>query len=239
MLLVTLMTLALIRRIVFPYILWLPWIIYLAVYIVVDYSFLGLQLTLQYTLPLLIGVVVSGFSYTTEDLFWLFRWFTRLCISVYAMFIIGYFFRGGYGPSVAATPMLLSVAVSLITALWFITREKKYLFYIGVLFLVPVLEVTRMGIAVTASVFIFHFANDSIRNKMVYGTMGAIVLFVVFNSARFQEKTFKEGQGEIEDLSVNYYDNPDINSSGRSTWKKALQPGLEAAAKMGQWPESR
>lgn len=238
MLLVTLINLLQTRYIVFPYLFWLPWILYLSVYIVIDYSFLGMQLTLQYTLPLLIGVVASGFSYSADDLEWLLRWFIRLCISVYAMFMIGYFFRGGYGPAVAATPMLLSVAVSLITAIWFITQEKKYLFYIGVLFLVPVLEVTRMGIAVTAAVFIFHFANDSIRNKVVYGTLGALVLFVVFNTARFQEKTFKEGQGEIGDLTVNYYDNPDINSSGRSSWKKALQPGLEAAPRWGNGPRA-
>ena len=114
------------------------------------------------------------------------------------MFMIGYFFRGGYGPAVAATPMLFSVTISLLTALWFITKEKKYLFYIGILFLVPVLEITRMGIVAMAAVVIFHFANHNLRNKVVYGALGVLVLLFVFNSNRFQEKTFYSGQGETQ-----------------------------------------
>src|SRR5690606_41820410 len=43
------------RSIEFPLLFWLPWILFMVVYLVIDFSFLGLQLTLQYTLPLLIG----------------------------------------------------------------------------------------------------------------------------------------------------------------------------------------
>lgn len=238
MLLVTVINLVQTRSIPFPYIFWLPWVLYLAVYIVIDYSFIGLQLTLQYTLPILIGLVASGFSYSADDLEWLFSWFMRLCISVYALFIIGIFIRSGHGPALAATAMLFTVAVSLITAFWFITKEKKYLLYIGILFLVPVLEITRMGIAATAAVVIFHFANHNLRNKLVFGTLGALVTLMVFNSTKFQEKTFSSGQGELSDLSFNYYENPNIRSSGRKSWMKALQPGLDAAPRWGNGPRA-
>lgn len=238
MLLITLINSIQTRSIGFPYIFWLPWISYIVVYIITDYSFIGLQLTLQYSLPLMIGIVASGISYTSEDLEWLFSWFMKLCISVYAMFLIGFFFRGGYGPAVAATPMLFSISACILAALWFITRKKKYLMYIGILFLVPVLEVTRMGIAAMAAAVIFHFSNHNLRNKIVFGILGALVLLIVFNSTRFQEKTFKSGEGELSDITVNYYENQEINSSGRSSWKKALQPGLNAAPIWGNGPRA-
>ena len=62
MLLVTLINLFITRSIEFPILFWLPWVLYMVVYLIIDFSFLGLQLTLQYTLPILIGVVASGFS---------------------------------------------------------------------------------------------------------------------------------------------------------------------------------
>lgn len=238
MLLVTLVSLVSTRKIEFPILFWAPWFLYIVVYLINDFSYLGLQLTLQYTLPLLIGIVTSGISYKTVDLQWLFKGFRRLCIAIYVLFIIGYFFRGGYGPSVAATAMLFSVAVSLLTGLFFITKEKKYLLYVGILFLVPVFEVTRMGIAATAAVFILHFANHNIRGKVFFGLLGALIFFAIFNSKSFQGKTFKSGKGELRDLTFNYYENPNIKSSGRLSWRKALEPGLKAEPFWGNGPRS-
>lgn len=66
MLVVTIVNLYRTRSIAFPWQLWLLWMLYICGYLVIDFSFLGLQLTLQYMLPLLIGIVASGFIYTTE-----------------------------------------------------------------------------------------------------------------------------------------------------------------------------
>jgi hypothetical protein len=238
MLIVTLINLFRTKSIEFPVFLWLPWILYMIVYIIVDFSVLGLQLTLQYTLPIFIGIVASGFSYPEEYLSWIFRWFVRLCIAIYAMFIFGYFFRAGFGPSAASTSMFFTIQASLLTAFYFITRDKRFLFYIGILFLASVLQLTRMGIAATAAIFILHFANRSIRGKILFGAMGVLSLLLVFNSKPFQEKTFYGGHGTLTDLTLNYYDNPDIRSSGRISWKKALQPGLEAAPVWGNGPRA-
>jgi len=238
MLLVSLINLSLTKRISFPVLFWLPWTLYLIGYLFIDYSFIGLQLTLQYTLPLLIGVVASGFIYSGEELEWLFRWFIRLCILVLVMFFYGYLFRGGYTPAAAATPMLLSIALSLFCALYFTTGKPIYLIYSGILFLAPVIDVTRMGIAAMAAVFVLHFANTEIIKKLVYGLLGLIVILLIFNSRGFQEKTFYGGTGTLKELTFNYYDNPNINSSGRLSWKLALQPGLEAAPVWGNGPRA-
>jgi hypothetical protein len=238
MLLFTLITIIDLKYVEFPALTWAPWFLYILFSIIKNFSFLGLQLTLQYTLPLIIGIITSGIRYSADDLKWLFKWFMRLCISIYLLFIIGYFFRGGYGPSVAATIMLFSVAVSLLAGLYFITKEKKYLLFLILFFLVPVIEVTRMGIAATATVFILHFANNNLRTKIIFGILGGLILLTVFNSKSFQEKTFKRGEGKINELTFDYYENPNIKSSGRVSWRKALDPGLKAEPVWGNGPRA-
>ncbi|HBE41188.1 MAG TPA: hypothetical protein DDW27_08295 [Bacteroidales bacterium] len=238
MLLITVINLFRTKTVEFPIVFWLPWILYMAVYLVVDFSFLGLQLTFQYTLPILIGVVASGLVLTEEDIKWLFKWFGRLCITIYAMFVYGYFLKGGYGPSAASTTMLFTVPVSIFSAFWFMTRGKIYLLLIGIIFLASVLQMTRMGIAATSAVFILHFANNSLKGKILFGVIGILAFLAVFNSKPFQEKTFYGGKGTLEDLTLNYYDNPDIRSSGRISWKKALEPGLRARPVWGNGPRA-
>jgi hypothetical protein len=238
MLLVTVISLFWIRRVSFPVVFWLPWVLYMAIYLIFDFSFLGLQLTLQYTLPLLIGIVASGFIYREEDFKWIFKWFMRIIALVYALFVISNLFGSGYPLGMALMPMLFSIAISLFTALFFTTGENKYLLYVGVLFLAPVVELTRMGIAATAAVFILHFANRKIKGKLVFGALGVIALLLVFSSKPFQEKTFYGGHGSLSDLTLNYYDNPDIRSSGRISWKKALEPGLKAKPVWGNGPRA-
>lgn len=238
MLLVTLVQLLKTHRIHFPVWLWLPWMVYITVYLAVDFSIMGLQLTLQYLLPLLIGLVASGFTYSELQLRWLFKWFTRLCIIIIALFVIGYIFRGGYTPAAAATPMLLSIAASLVAGIYYLAKDIKYLVYFGLLFLVPFIDVTRMGIAAFLAIFILHFANRKIGGKILYGLLGLLVVVLVFNTKGFQEKTFYEGHGRLSDLSVNYYENETLNSNGRRTWQIALEPGIKVAPILGNGPRA-
>jgi hypothetical protein len=238
MLAVTSFNLLSIRGIDFPVVLWLPWILYLVVYLIYDYSFLGFQLTLQYTLPLLIGIAAAGFTYTADDFEWIFRWFIRLVAFVYSLFVIANLFGNGYPPSMSMMPMLFSVAMSLIMGMFYMTGRTRNLFYVALLFLAPVVELTKMGIVATSAVFIFHFANNSLKSKALYGLAGFSILLMVFYSNPFQKAFFYEGKGDIKDLTINYYDNPNVINSGRITWKKALDPGLEAAPLWGNGPRA-
>ena len=61
---------------------------------------------------------------------------------------------------------------------------------------------TRMGIAATSVVFVIHFANKSIRGKIIFGAIGIMALLAVFNSKRFQEKTFYGGTGTLSELTL-------------------------------------
>lgn len=222
----------------FPLFAWLPWVAYLIIYIILDYSFIGLQLTLQYLLPLLIGVVASGFVYSAEKLRWLASWFKKLCSAVLLMFAYGYLFRGGYTSSSAATPMLLSIAASFLVGLYFITKKINYLLYFSIVFLAPFIDVTRMGIVAFIAVFIFHFANRKIVEKFMYGLIGVFIMILVFNSRGFQEKTFYGGKGKLNDLSFDYHENEVVNSNGRNSWKQVLEPGLKTKPVWGNGPRA-
>jgi len=234
----TLLQLPGIRGITFPWQYWLPWAVYLIGYLIYDYSFLGLQLTCQYLLPILIGMATSSFKYDNDALNWIFKHFLRLCTIVIGMFIFGYLFKRGYTPAAAATPMLLSILVAIISALYFTKFKTRYLFIYGSLFFIPFIDLTRMGIAVFIAVFALHFANRSLKSKIWAAMISGILVFFVFNSSSFQEKTFYGGSGSFSDLRLNYYEAERMNISGRSTWKRLLEPGLEASPVFGNGPRS-
>jgi len=152
--------------------------------------------------------------------------------------VFGFFFIRGYTPAEAATPMLLTVAASLMVGLYFMTKEIKYLVYFGLFFLFPFISVTRTAIAAFLAIFVLHFANHKIFGKILYGLVGLLLVILVFTSKGFQEKTFRGGQGHISDLSLNYYENNTVNNNGRDSWRNALEPGLKDSPVWGNGPRS-
>jgi len=238
MLLVTGLTLPNLKNVTFPLWSWLPWIVYLIGALAVNFSFLGLQLTLQYLLPVAIGIVTSKITYSATELQKLFKWLVRLSGIIVLLFAYGYLFRGGYTATSATTPMLLSLTASLLLGIYFLTKQPKFLLFFGVLFLPAVIDVTRMGIIAFLAIFVFHFANRSITKKIGYSLIGLLLGIVVFNTEGFQKKTFGENRGQLDDLSVNYYENGRFNNNGRDTWKLALAPGLAAAPVWGNGPRA-
>ena len=238
MLLVSTAYLTKIKRLSFPIKFWLPWIFYIGIYLILDFSFLGLQLTLQYTLPILIGVVASGFNYNEGNLKLLFSRFLKLCGIIYLIFLASNFIGSGFTPNLAAMPMIFSLSISLFVGLFFLTSKWKFLLYTLIFFLAPIIEVTRMGIAAISAIIIFHFANQSIKSKLVFSGIGLLIFLIIFSSESFQEKTFYSGTGKISDITLDYYENPDLRSSGRISWKKLLEPGLEKEPLWGNGPRA-
>ena len=238
MLLVTVILLPSRRKLTFPVLLWIPWIVYLVGYIMIDFSFLGLQLTLQYLSPILVAMVASSFRYSNSDVIWISKAFTRLIILILILFAYGSLFKGGFVPTIATSPMLLSISASLALGVFFIAKSKKYLAYFFILFLVPFFSVTRMALAAFISLVVFHFANFSFKIKLLSGALGLALLFLVFNSESFQKKTFTSGSGKYSDITINYYENSKIKTTGRTTLRTALEPGLRESPIWGNGPRS-
>ena len=227
-------------KITFPLWMWFPWLVYLVLYALIDFSFLGIQLTTQYILPVLVGMLASKFSYSLVSIRWILYWFVRLCLFYLILFVIGHLFRDGYTASVASIPMLLSIMAAIVLAWYFRNKKLIYIFYFGVLFLIPLIDVTRMGIMVFIVTFIFHFENRHGLSKIFYSIVGLFLAFLVFNSQSFQEKTFYSGEGQISDLSIDYYNdqNEDFNNSGRNILYEALNTGLKDNPILGNGPRA-
>jgi len=223
----------------FPIGLWIPWLAYLWLYLLYRFSFPGLQLTLQYLVPLLVGVIASSFVYDREKLHWLYKRMLMLSFFIVLLFAYGYLFRDGWTPYAAATPMLLSVAAALSIGVFYMTRKVRFIVFFFLFFLVPFIDVTRMGILVFLLIFIFHFANRQIFSKIAFSAIGLVLVLLVFNSKGFQEKTFYKGRGELSDLSINYYEPGSMmNTSGRANFLQYYEPGLKRSPMFGNGPRS-
>ncbi|UZD23048.1 O-antigen ligase family protein [Algoriphagus halophytocola] len=225
-------------RPLFPLVNWIFWIICLIIALSVDFSFIGLQLTIQYILPIMVGLVASSFTYSWPKFFWAFQQFSRLIIVVFAVFVV-YKALTGYSPHMASTPMLLYVMATISLGYYYVFGEKKFLVIFLILFLMPFLSVTRMAILVFVSSFVIHFSNQSVSSKIPYALLGLILFAIVFSSESFQKKTFYDGEGELSDISINYYEsNSGFNTNGRTAWQRGLEPGLAANPIFGNGPRS-
>jgi hypothetical protein len=238
MLVVTLICMLSAKKFTFPIAYWVPWSMYLTTYIIIQFSFLGFQLTLQYLLPLMIGLVASSFNYDIDKLKLIFKWLTIVSGIILGMYVWGFTFREGDIPAIATSPMFLSILASILAGMFYTVKKKRYLVYFIVLFLVPFLSVTRMGIVVFISLIVFHFANKNLKSKIIGIVIGSMLVILVFNNESFQQKTFITGEGDYSDLSLNYYENQKIKTSGRNTLKLALESGLEGSPIWGNGPRS-
>jgi hypothetical protein len=227
------------KKSAFPYLFWIPLYAYIFLYLLIDYSFPGLQLTLQYTVPFLVGVQASYFTYTKEKLSWLYGQLLILSGIIVLMFAFGELFRHGWVPMEAQTPMLLSVTGAVTMGVFYQTRKILFLLVFICLFLVPFIAVTRMGIFVFLIIFIFHFANRGFVGKIMVAVIGLAMVMFVFNSKGFQEKTFYSGSGEVSDLSLNYYESGDqMNTSGRSSFMQYYEDGIKKSPVFGNGPRA-
>jgi hypothetical protein len=223
----------------FPIVFWLPWVAYLLIYLLTQFSKPGLQLTIQYLLPVLIGYVASGFVYSKERMHTIFKGFMQLSVAILSMFMFGHFFRGGFIPMAALTPMLLCVTAVVLAGLYFVTNRFLFMMLFGIVFIVPILGVNRMAILAYLIILPLHFANRRIITRIAAIMLVLISGYLVFNSKSFQEKTFAEGQGRLSDISLNYYEEgTSLNTNGRSNFIRYYEKGLREAPDFGNGPRS-
>lgn len=226
----------------FPLHLWIPWVIYITAHLLLRYTNAGLQLSLQYLLPILLGIVASGFKYDDSKYRWLFKTLAKLSGFVVTLFIFGRLFRGGYTPQSAATPMLISIIASLFIGMFYITNYTRYAIIFSTLMLVPVIDMTRMGIVVFLTILILHLANKNIVSKIIMGVIGLLLATLIMNMDTFKKKTLVDSDDTVEfsDIkeNIDYYQSDKIQSSGRKTWYKMLEPGLEKNPYFGHGPRA-
>jgi hypothetical protein len=183
------------------------------------------------------GYIASSFRYSYNSLLWLLQRLSIITIIVFSI-VMFYVLVFGFTGNESTTPMFLLVLAGISLALYFFTKKYKYLIVYGLLFLMPLLSVTRMALLVFGITFIFHFANKRLSSRIGSAFWGGIMALGAVSSKGFQEKTFYDGSGDISDLSFNYYETDNINSNGRKNWKIALEPGLQSAPFFGNGPRA-
>jgi hypothetical protein len=223
----------------FPVSIWLPWILYLVIYLICDFSFYGFQLSLQYIVSILVGWIASGLVYTSNVLITITKWFKYLIIFL-VIFSLQFYIRTygikdiSYGASLVMTIVL---AATLVITDYFlrnnITALRNYLF----LSVIPFIQVTRMGMLMIIAVASLHFANRRIGTKIGMVILTLIIGLSVFYSDSFQKKSFYSGSGNISDL-VNYHENNDFNANGRTYLYNLVQAGIAEKPVWGHGPRA-
>lgn len=228
------------RRISFPLWLWLPWSIWVLVYLPFATADNALQRSVMLLTPLVVG---AGFSTLRVDApliekfrLWLSRFF--LVFIAVAGVTTGLLVAGQlYGVSGFAAG---SITASLLAA-WFAARyaggDQRALAYWAVLALVPVLANTRTGMVVVALTLPLTLAPLSMKKRLIAVAVLMVVGLLVFQSERIQSKMFFSGQGTLLDAVSGVVDmysgqnvvSGDFATSGRKAMNDALVAGLDQA----------
>ena len=228
-----------IKKIYFPVIIWLPWIIFLLIYVIVDFSLQGLQLTLQYLVSIIVGWVVSGLYFNKYIFMKVINWFKYL-IFFLGVSIIYFLIKAHFEISLSigmAEIMTFNVAAVLVLSFYFIGHYKKAIYYyLGLLFF-PVIQITRMGIVMMLAIAPLHFANKKIRSKIFMSLTVLLIGVSAFYTERFQKKTFFSGKGDLSQI-IGYENNQNFDTSGRDRIYESTRAGIKDKPLLGHGPRA-
>lgn len=225
-----------IKKSYFPFKIWLLWFIVLFFYLIVDFSVEGLQGTLQFIVPVLIGVVSSGLKYNKLTLISILSYFKILMIITFiSTTILSYIKFGilGFGPATDAHLSALSGV--LVLTFYYHFRERKYLVYYFLLVLIPVLAVTRTGILIMLLIPFLHFYKFFSFKKILLLVILIPMSIYIFYLPSVQEKMFFGGKGSINELE---FGSTDVNTSGRSSLNEILIKEFNKSPLFGQGPRT-
>jgi O-antigen ligase len=223
------------RAIRFPYQAWLPFFIYFTARLVGDFSFVGLQQTLQYFAPLLAGMAASGFIYTRETLYRILQYFRAFGIFLIIYTILYPLIMGKNFGAGAQLVMTVTLTVAILFSAYLFYKNQKDLILTVLLLLVPFLSTLRMGMLMTLLVIPLNFARTGIRVRIITSVVILVAALLIFSSPGFQRKMFFSGTGRLSDIS---FDNPDFYTSGRKYLYGLLEEGIREHPIFGNGPRA-
>lgn len=215
------------RRMAFPVRLWLPWVIWAALYLAVAEAPNALQRTVMMFVPLLVGMAAS--QLTLDEWQW-----ARVLSGIYRLagvFLVIVLIKSGMlltGRLPDATPLAAEAISAALLAVFFaaayVHGQKRAILWWWAMLLVPVLALTRTVIAVTLLTFPLTFAPQKAQKRLIILALIAACGLGLFYTERVQRQMFFSGRGNLSDL---YWGNPDFATSGRSVIWERLLMGIE------------
>ncbi|MCG8429845.1 MAG: hypothetical protein MJA29_01540, partial [Candidatus Omnitrophica bacterium] len=113
----------------FPFKYWMPWIVYLFGYLFFEASFFGIQISLQYVLPVFVGIVASRFRYGKEEFYWLFKRLMVIAFLMFGMFTLDYFLEDFRTAHWAPSSIFVTIPAAVLVGLYFMTKKIKFLLF--------------------------------------------------------------------------------------------------------------
>lgn len=218
----------------FPLLLWLPWVSVVVAYQIfasVENSF---QRSIMLLTPLVIGLAVSRVRIDESGRIY----FLKLCrgFAIALILIVLYktkmLFTGtlpfvtGLAPEVITGSLLCVIFASS-----YVLENKRDLAWWAALAVIPVIAVTRMGMAGAALSLPLTFAPMKMIKRFVFVSLLLIAGATLFYTERIQQKMFYSGRGSIEDMKWN---NPNFATSGRSLIWDNVIAGIDKSPWFGK-----
>lgn len=216
--------------------IWLIWVGLLLIYLFIDFSTEGLQGTMQFLLPIIIGTVAGGLKYNKRTLKTILIYLKYLIIvTLLSTTILSYVKFGilGYGPATDAHLAALSGVIVL--TLYYNSHKMKFLVFYFLIALIPLLAATRTGILVMLLIPLGHFHKLFSFFKTALLLILIPISIYIFYLPSIQEKMFHDGSGDIQNVDFN---SDNFNTSGRSLFNEILIEEFKKNPIYGQGPRA-
>lgn len=228
-------------RVTFPFRLWMPWVGVLFLYWFLGrYNPNATQSLFQTLSPVVVGCAASIFRSDQIQLGKVVFWISRLAWFVWIMLIIrvpvlltGMLPDHGFMTAEMIGVLLLGACYSAFYA----DGSARHLYYYLSMLLITIISLTRGPIVAMISCLPLTPAPLKIRKRVILCLCLAVCAVALFNTDRIQQRMFFTGSGEFSDL---YWDNPNLQTSGRSAMWDILWDGVKQAPWLGNgWNSHR
>ncbi len=228
----------------FPLWIWVPWALWVLLYLVEAEADNALQRSIMLLTPLVVGVAFSALRVDDALLAKCDAWLDRFILLFLAAAGMATGLLSGALYDItgfAAGAITASLLAAWYAACYAMAGEKRALLLWALLAAVPVLAVTRTGMVAVAITLPLTLAPWPWKNRLVVVGLLLVAGLAVFQMERVQNKMFYSGQGTLEEATQGVVDmltgsNKETNSfatSGRQAMNKALLPGIQEAYWLG------
>ena len=178
-------------RIIFPLLVWLPWAAWVLVYLLFADADNAFQRSIMLLTPLVVGAAFSCIWVDRVLLEQCRRWM----LVFVAVYLVGSLIAGGSGAAGVITAALLA---SWLAAGYGMFGRQADLMFWGLLALVPVISLTRMGILAVGATLPATLSPLPLIKRISVFVLAIVAGLAIFQLESVQAKMFFSGQGTLE-----------------------------------------